>query len=203
MIVYVNFYKHSLNGRVFFMHQAIVNIMLDRIQDQFISEQVYCEYYLDVPYEEWQKWKTGISNLPSDKMQKMQGLFSDYEWMLIQKIARQTGLFPEKRNYVVAEYKRLKSIIAKSWIKSGLANVELITQQRVSGNVTKILPQKNVVNLRVIVNYEEWGYDDILEFCMPGVIQQQIEEAQIDLLEWVDENLVDTYTEKQAPDSKE
>jgi hypothetical protein len=30
---------------------------------------------------------------------------------------------------------------------------------------------------------------------MPAVIQQQISDSKVDLLEWVDENLVEAYTE--------
>ena len=176
------------------MHQAIVNIMLDRIQEQFVSEKIFCDHFLDITIEEWQDWKKGSTALSSEKMQKLKSLFSDYEWMLIQKIARQTNLFPEKRNYVVAEYKRLKSIIAKEWIKTGMSKVELITEQSFSDSRLNTYPKKHIVTLRIFMSYGEWGYDDILEFCMPGIIQEQIAESKVDLLEWVDENLVVTYT---------
>lgn len=169
--------------------------MLDRIKDQFVSEKLFCEHFLAISFEEWQQWKKGQHPLSNEKMQKLKSLFSDYEWMLIQKIARQTILFPEKRNYVVSEYKRLKSIIAKEWIKTGMTKVEMVTQQSVSDKKETVYPKKNMVNLRIMMSYGEWGYDDILEFCMPGVIQQQIAEAQIDLIEWVDENLIDTYNQ--------
>ena len=179
------------------MHQAIVNIILDQVKDQFISETVCATYFLDVTLEEWEDWKKGLRPLPSEKMQKLKSLFSDYEWMLIQKIARQASLFPEKRNYVVSEYKRLKSIIAKEWIKTGMTKVELITQQSTPQSFNANYPKKHVVNLRIFISYGEWGYDDILEFCMPAIIQQQINDSKIDLLEWVDENLIEAYTENE------
>ncbi|MGO2082645.1 hypothetical protein [Vagococcus sp.] len=185
------------------MHQAIVNIMIDRIQEQFFSEKLFSSQYLDISYQEWVDWKLGRQALPADKMQKLKNLFSDYEWMLIQKIARQTIIFPEKRNFIVSEYKRLKASIAKSWIKSGLAKAELITKQRGSNLNGDEANKRNYVNLRVSVNYQEWGYDDILEFFMPEIIQQQIVEAQLDLLEWVDENLSETYMEKRLRDDAE
>lgn len=189
----VSVLKYNVEG-VRDMHQAIVNIMLDRIQDQFVSEKIFCDHFLTLSMEEWEDWKTGKVSLSSEKMQKLKSLFSDYEWMLIQKIARQTNLFPEKRNYVVSEYKRLKSIIAKEWINTGMAKVELISEQRFSDENVTAYPKKHIVNLRIFMSYGEWGYDDILEFCMPGVIQQQIQDSQVDLLEWVDENLIETYT---------
>ncbi len=185
------------------MHQAIVNIILDQIKDQFMSETICVTYFLDVPMNDWDDWKKGLRPLPTEKMQKLKGLFSDYEWMLVQKIARQATLFPEKRNYVVSEYKRLKSIIAKEWIKTGMTKVELITQQSAPQGGVSAYPHKQVVNLRIYISYGEWGYDDILEFCMPAVIQQQINDSQVDLLEWVDENLVEAYTENDTDTENE
>ena len=179
------------------MHQAIVNIILDQIKDQFISEKVCVNSFLDIEMSDWNDWKRGIRPLPNEKMQKLKGLFSDYEWMLIQKIARQGALFPEKRNYVVVEYKRLKSIIAKEWIKTGMTKVELITEQSAPQTSTTSYPKKHLVNLRIYISYGEWGYDDILEFRMPGIIQQQIADSKVDLLEWVDENLIEAYTENE------
>ena len=179
------------------IHQAIVNIMLDQINDQFTNETVCYTYYLDISAQDWEDWKNGIRPLPTDKMQKLKSLFSDYEWMLVQKIARQATLFPEKRNYVVAEYKRLKSIIAKEWIKTGMTKVELITEQSAPQTSTTSYPKKHLVNLRIYISYGEWGYDDILEFRMPGIIQQQIADSKVDLLEWVDENLIEAYTENE------
>ena len=58
---------------------AIVNIILDQIKDQFISETVCVTYFLDVTKEEWEDWKKGLRPLPSEKMQKLKSLFSDYE----------------------------------------------------------------------------------------------------------------------------
>lgn len=184
------------------MHQAIVNIILDQIKDQFISEKVCVTHFLAMDLAEWEEWKKGVRPLPSEKMQKLKSLFSDYEWMLIQKIARQAALFPEKRNYVVVEYKRLKSIIAKEWIKTGMTKVELITEQSRPNYSSDTYPKKHVVNLRIFMSYGEWGYDDILEFCMPGIIQQQIADSKIDLLEWVDENLTDAYTETETKETE-
>lgn len=177
------------------MHQSIVYIIVDRVKEQFITEKVFCQEYLDISEEEWADWKKGAAAIPGDKMQKIKGMFSDYEWMLIQKIARQTILFPEKRHYVVSEYKRLKSIIATNWLKTGVAQVELITQQQRIQLPINDTRQDNVM-LRIVASYGEWGYDDILEFSMPAMIQQQIAESKVDLLEWVDENLVEAYTEK-------
>ncbi|WEG73887.1 hypothetical protein [Vagococcus intermedius] len=175
------------------MHQAMVKIIMDRVLSQFGTETNFCQVYLGISQEEWVNWKKGTQVLESEIMQKIKGLFSDYEWMLLQKIIRQTVLFPEKRHYVVEEYKRVKSVIAKQWLHTGEAVVELISQKESYATQSAREIGKEVINLKVSMNYGIWGYDDILEFCLPAKIQQQIEDAPVDLLEWVNENLTDTY----------
>lgn len=180
------------------MHQAMVKIIVDRVLTQFETEARFCREYLDVSIADWQDWKKGTTVLSPEDMQKIKSLFSDYEWMLTQKIIRQTILFPEKRNYVVVEYKRIKSLIAKKWLQSGEAVVELISQKGSSSKEILLGQSKETINLKVSMDYGVWGYDDILEFCLPAVIQQQIEDSPVDLLEWVNENLTDTYLSSQT-----
>ncbi len=182
------------------MHQAMVMIIVDRIVSQYTTENSFCTNYLSVDKKRWEEWKKGSTQLSAEEMQKIKNLFSDYEWMLLQKIIRQTVLFPEKRNYIVSEYKRVKSMIAKKWMQSSEGIVELITHKD-SFHTEKELYKETII-LRVSVNYEEWGYDDILEFYLPGMIQQQIENDSVGLLEWVNENLTDTYVESEATNHK-
>lgn len=174
------------------MHQAMVKIIIDRVHSQFDSENRFCSDYLEVPLQQWEEWKRGSLALQPEEMQKIKSLFSDYEWMLMQKIIKQTILFPEKRNYVVMEYKRVKSLIAKKWLQSGEATVELISQKDTYSKSPRA-QSKEMINLKVSMEYGVWGYDDILEFSLPALIQKQIEDSPVDLLEWVNENLTDTY----------
>lgn len=182
------------------MHQAFVKIIVDRIKGQFITEQEFYQNQLGIETAVWNDWKMGVASLSSENSQKIKHLFSDYEWMLIQKLIRQASLFPEKRNYVVSEYKRLKSIIAQKWIQSGQANVELITQKSNYRKQDEMTVMNQMVHLRITMEYEMWGYDDILTFNLPAAIQQQIEKEPIDLLEWVNENLTESYLETNKED---
>ena len=180
------------------MHQAMVKIIIDRVLTQFETESRFCSDYLGINLAKWQEWKQGKVALHPEDMQKIKSLFSDYEWMLMQKIIRQTILFPEKRNYVVMEYKRIKSLIAKKWLQSGEAVVELISQKDSFSKDALHGQSKETINLKVSMDYGVWGYDDIIEFCLPAVIQKQIEDSPVDLLEWVNENLTDTYLSSQT-----
>ncbi len=49
------------------------------------------------------------------------------------------------------------------------------------------------LDLKVSIQYDEWGYDDILNFRLPADVQKQIEGEKIELLDWVNENLEETY----------
>ncbi|MFC0234615.1 hypothetical protein ACFFIF_11580 [Vagococcus entomophilus] len=178
------------------MHKALVLIITDQILTQYASEQSFCQNYLDVTLHEWQQWKKGNSGLNAEKMQKIKNLFSDYEWMLVQKTVQRTALLPEKRNYVVLEYKHLKTLIAKKWLDTGAAEVELITQKSSFQKATKENLYNKTIQLRVVMDYGVWGYEDILEFYLPAIVQNQIEESQVNLLEWVNDQLTETYVKK-------
>lgn len=183
------------------MHQALVMIVVNQIYSQYESEIKFCQDYLEISMDTWESWKEGEVRLENDVMQKIKNLFSDYEWMLIQKTIRQTSLFPEKRHYVVVEYRRLKTIIAKKWIQTGAGVVEMITHQDSYDERQLTSHDESLIKLKVSIRYDEWGFDDILNFYLPSKIQRQIEDSRIGLLEWVHENLTDTYAPEDVMES--
>lgn len=169
------------------MHKALVAIILSEIKLRFKDETYFYKEYLQITKEEWEGFKRGQHPLSQITMQKVKSLFSDYEWMLVNKVAEQAMFFPEKRHYVVQEFRRLKTMIAKSWIKMPLCATELITQSATE--------QEEVMNLRVLLHYGEWGYDDILNFYMPAQFSKKIEGTNKGLLEWVNKDLIHVYVE--------
>ncbi|WP_071131197.1 hypothetical protein [Enterococcus timonensis] len=171
------------------MHQVLINIIVEAIIEQYRSEEYFYQEILGVDHASWQQFKAGTKALSEEKMQQVKNLFSDYEWMLVQKIIRQTIIFPERRNFAVAEYRRLKTTIAKHWLNNG-GVAELIskkTEDPLGKN------SKGYIDLKVSLNYDQWGFDDILSFRLPAQIQQQLDGATVSLLAWVNENLTDTY----------
>lgn len=168
------------------MNETMMKIILDEIALEFESEEAFCKYYLQCSYNDWVMWQKGQKSLPNEIMQKIKSLFSDYEWMLVQKVAEQSLFFPEKRNYAIFEFRRLKTLIAKKWIELPLCQVELVTN--VSDHGTK-----DLVTLRISLKYGEWGYDDILNFPVPEKIFKQITYTPKGLIQWVDHELTDVY----------
>lgn len=72
-----------------------------------------------------------------------------------------------------------------------------------------MIPLKNdqyltgFLDLKVSINYDEWGYDDILNFRLPADVQRQIEGEKLELLDWVNENLEETYVHEKNEHKKE
>lgn len=170
------------------MNQIYKDIILDAIVERFSTEEQFYHNYLNIEKEDWISWKEDKQNLSNEDMQKVKNLFTDYEWFLTQKVLRQTILFPEKRNIAVSEYKRLKTLIAKKWLQDGLGKAELISD---SSYREENVP--SYIDLKVTVSYGEWGFDDIVTFRLPSTIQAQLEKSKVELLDWVNENLMDTY----------
>ncbi len=166
------------------MHNVSIAIILSTVIEQYSTEARFYETQLGIDREQWEAWKNGTASLTPAENQKIKLLFSDYEWMLIQKIVRQTVIYPEKRTSAVAEFKKMKTQIARTWLSNDLAKVELLTQSEES---------TQYLDLRVSITYDEWGYDDILIFRLPAFVQQQIKNEKIELLAWVKENLEETY----------
>ena len=173
------------------MNQIYLDLVLSAIFEQFHSEQDFYQDYLGISQNQWQQWKDGQNNLSPEANQKVKNLFSDNEWMLSQKVIRQTLLFPEKRRIAVAEYREMKTIVAQRWIASGLAQVEMIPFKNKNEE-----ENRDFINLRVTIDYDAWGYSDILTFRLPAHVQNQIASShtQTALLDWVNENLTETYT---------
>ena len=163
------------------MHNVSIAIILSTVIEQYSTEARFYETQLGIDREQWEAWKNGTASLTPAENQKIKLLFSDYEWMLI---VRQTVIYPEKRTSAVAEFKKMKTQIARTWLSNDLAKVELLTQSEES---------TQYLDLRVSITYDEWGYDDILNFRLPAFVQQKIKNEKIELLAWVKENLEETY----------
>lgn len=169
------------------MHDVYIEILVHTIKEQYVTEKNFLESVLNISEDTWENWKLGNFSLPGEQTQKIKNLFTDYEWMLVQKILRQTIIFPEKLNSAVNDYRQMKTRIAQKWLNSDLATVS-VKQREETHNA-------QMIELVVIMDYEMWGFDDILTFTLPARIQQQIENEQVALLDWVNENLEETYLE--------
>ena len=90
------------------MHEIYITLILGGLREIYQSEAEFYEQQLGISKERWDNWKKGKTQLSAEENQKVKNIFSDYEWMLLQKILRQTIIYPEKRQVAVLEYKKMK-----------------------------------------------------------------------------------------------
>ena len=168
------------------MHEIYVELVLSGIFEKYDSEVAFYKHHLGLSQEHWEQWKQGKLSLNPEESQKIKNIFSDYEWMLLQKILRQTIIYPEKRQVAVEEYKKLKIKIAQKWLNSNCGIVEF---QQIKEEDKK----EHLIDLRVSLQYGEWGFDDVLNFRLPAAIQHQVVSQKVALLDWVNQELESAY----------
>lgn len=168
------------------MHDSYIDLIISAVQEKYGSESEFYKNQLGILEETWNDWKNGSGVLEPEINQKIKNLFTDYEWMLFQKVLRQTIIYPEKRTIAVSEFRKMKIKIARKWLNIGLGTVEVLQGKVENG-------RQPYVDLKVTLSYDEWGFDDVINFRLPATIQQQVGNEQIALLDWVNENLEDTY----------
>src|SRR5699024_11119789 len=121
-------FKNCLNYKLegLFMHDSYIELILSAIQEKFGSETEFYKNQLGISEETWESWKKGTSVLEPEVNQKIKNLFTDYEWMLLQKVLRQTIIYPEKRTIAVSEFRKMKIKISQKWLNIGLGTVEVL-----------------------------------------------------------------------------
>ena len=173
------------------MHEAFVLIVVNAIRERYLSEKAFYTQELGISGQSWTRWKNGERGLRSENMQKISMLFTDYEWMLAHKIARNAEVLPEVASDPVAEYLRLKVQIANHWIRQENVRVEWKTAA-----VSKGKFKENMTILRIATNYGSWSYQDIIEIRIVGITHKQIGTKKQGLLEWIrDEKAQQKYLE--------
>lgn len=168
------------------MNQALVTIVLHAIKEQYVSEKAFYSGQLGISSQSWDRWKKGEHGLKPDNMQIVAKLFSDYEWMLVQKVSRNAEILPEVADDPIREYQFLKYQIAKKWLTTGIAAVKWKNVEET--NTDQPIRKPSVTSLRLETNYDFWSYKDIIDLRLPSVIRQQIETKKVDLLEWFEDN---------------
>ena len=173
------------------MHEAFVLIVVNAVRERYVSEKAFYTEELGIRGQSWTRWKNGERGLKAENLQKIARLFTDYEWMLANKVARNADVLPEVASDPVAEYLRLKVAIASRWIRQENVRVDWKTAA-----VSKGKFKENVTILRVATTYGHWSYQDIIEIRVVGITHKQIGTKKQELLEWMhDEKAQQKYLE--------
>ncbi|MBM6614383.1 hypothetical protein JTF06_05715 [Desemzia sp. RIT804] len=176
------------------MNEALVEIVLRAVKEQYVTEKAFYSSQLGISPQSWDRWKKGHQGLKADNMSKIAQLFTDYEWMLVQKVCRNAILISEVAENPVAEYMNMKYHVAKKWLNSGLATIEIRNNQEEAKE--PIHRKTNQTIVRIEIGYDFWSYKDRIEMHLPGIVQQQIETEKQDLLEWFNQNVTQPFTDQ-------
>lgn len=168
------------------MNQALISIVLNAVKEKYVTEKAFYTDKLGISAQSWDRFKKGEQGLKYKNVKILSTLFTDYEWMLVQKVVRNAERLSDVMANPVKEYQYLKYQIARRWIHQGMARMEWHHSEP---NEESSSRKSNMMILQVIADYHIWGYSDVLELRLPGIIRQQIEGDEIKLLEWFDDQL--------------
>ncbi|OFK55249.1 hypothetical protein HMPREF2811_07705 [Globicatella sp. HMSC072A10] len=163
------------------MNPALIAIVVHAIKEKYVSEKAFYSEQLGISPQSWDRWKKGEQGLKYENIMILSTLFTDYEWMLVQKVVRNAEIVPDIMAEPVKEYLFLKYEIAKKWVRHGMVRLEW---HQSDANEDKSSRKSNMTILQLIADYNFWGYNDIIELRLPGIIRQQIETDEIKLLDW-------------------
>ncbi|MDR0922002.1 MAG: hypothetical protein LBM95_06445 [Lactobacillales bacterium] len=169
------------------MEQAFIDLVVYRVIEKFQMEEEFYGKQLGLTEEDWEKWKRGHLLLSDEAIQQIVLLFSDYEWMLVQKVILQTKIIPEKLYTAVADYQKMSATIAKKWLTTDIATIEIVEKLQEENKLDKM------IEVRIIMSYDSWGYSDILTFFFPAVDRNKVAGSRRELIQFMTE----IYTEKE------
>ncbi len=166
------------------MTSALIQIVSHVVQEKYVSEEAFYQEELGLTHDQWESWKKGEYLIPYQQTNRIARLFTDYEWMLVQKVVRHADINVDASRDAVKEYLFLKYQIAKSWVNHGLAQLKWFQSDSNDPDSTR---KSNMTILQLIADYHFWGYQDVLEVRLPGVMRQQLEKDEVKLLQYFDD----------------
>lgn len=70
------------------MNPALIQIVVSVIKEKYVSEKAFYSEKLGISPQSWDRWKKGEQGLKYENIKILSTLFTDYEWMLVQKVVR-------------------------------------------------------------------------------------------------------------------
>jgi hypothetical protein len=166
-----------------FVEAALIDLVVNRVIEEYVDESKFYKNQLNLTKEEWEAWKNNEFVLSEFANQQLIFLFSDYEWMLVQRVIRLTKMIPEKEQQAVLEYRKMSAAIAKKWINSDLANIEIVEKMYNKKDLEKY------IQVKVVMDYNVWSYSDILSFTFPAIDRMRVTSSKQELIQL----MTDTY----------
>lgn len=121
---------------------------------------------------------SGNAALTPKQREGLRYLFTDYEWMLAQKIAVLDATAPSEEG-VAWRFQEAKATIAQAWL-------------RLTGVTTAVKPgegSRAAAHLQIRMTYGGHGLADLLDFIVPAQDLKRLQTNQLTLLEWTKKQL--------------
>lgn len=176
------------------MEKVLQQIITEEINKRYVTEKAFYEGKLNITQQSWNRWKRGDRGFSDDNTLILKSLFSDYEWMLVQKIVTeldQEGHDIEKDEpgtLLYAYYLDIKKDITKKWIKNG-AEIDLIAENFDDENKNE-LGKKVIVKLHYDLDIEQ--ADDIITFHSKK-IKGKLKDKKKKRKKWFEKNEANFY----------
>ena len=114
------------------------------------------------------------AGLSDDQRQQLRRLFTDYEWMLAKKLARQT----DDAVILAQQYNEAKFIIARVWLQQPEITTRFVRVEQ---------PDGVAIHLQLRLQYTA-QLMDVLDFVVPAGTATQLETHKLDLLTWANQH---------------
>jgi len=156
-------------------------IVVSEINRYYKSEKAIYEDILAVSAMSWYRWKKGDHGFNKEGMDQIKAFFTEYEWMIVEKLSRNMAMRPQNvDNEPFEQYIQTKKNIAKHWAEE--ATMSVSTSRNVDGSDDRRVNPG--VRLTVSMNYDGW-VDSITFYAPSGT---QIPAGKRNRYEWFVEN---------------
>lgn len=153
--------------------QILLALAKDTLQQRYGDGETALSTLLHLPIEALEAPELALSGRQRDHLRY---LFTDYEWMLAEKVAVLDESDPSEAGIAV-RFQQAKAAIAKAWLQSALLHTRYVKEPLANGRVA--------MHLQLRLDYGEHGLVDILDFVVPAHVAKQVANEKIDLLTWV------------------
>lgn len=169
------------------MKNILQEIVAKEVNRHYKFEKDFYEGVLGVKQPTWNRWKKGDRGLSDEKMNSVKALFTDYEWMLVNKVASDMQMYPSNFTQEPFEtYVNVKRSIAKQWAEK--AEISVNAAHNVDdANTGRIYPGTEV---KVSIQYDNGlinSSDSLLLYTQES--SGNIKSGKQNRLKWFFENI--------------
>lgn len=141
------------------MKNALQTIVVEEVKRHYRTEKDFYENVLGITQQSWNRWKKGERGLKAENMDTVKlSLFTDYEWMIVNKLSSQMSVYPNNfKKGPFEQYLDTKKGIAKAWAEKASININAAMNAD-DPNDGRVMPGTRVT---VKMDYGHWIEDSL------------------------------------------